>query len=128
MASVTATLPLFKHYNLLITLTCLVLFVYTMANLVASYAKPTQLNTQMVNKLLANQTFPLLFKLCLKPAYNNTIEQATYILFDPTCPSSSFSISLAYDLQYCQSPNIVRAQIIFIVSLTIDIYGVLGRR
>jgi hypothetical protein len=59
-----------KHNGVAINLVCLALFTYTMVQLVILYIDPTELNTVIVKKSLTDMTFPLIFKLCIKPGYD----------------------------------------------------------
>ena len=62
-----------KHSNALINVVCLILFIYTMVHLVLHYTRPTDLITKVARKSLATSPFPLVFKLCVKPAYDGEV-------------------------------------------------------
>ena len=68
-----------KNFLLLANLACLIGFCFQFGNVLDTYVHPTQTTITVTERNLQDSEFPLLFKICFTPSFNETaIEEVGY--------------------------------------------------
>ena len=62
-----------QHHFLLVNLACFIAFTVQFGNVFTGYMWPKHTNTHMEEKKLLDIDFPVIFKICVRPGFNNTV-------------------------------------------------------